>query len=197
MISDAKINIFDIYGILNYVTYNGVFFTLGKLRRITSAHSCREIFGWNWTDKKSLVGFYGNTVNIKTLDRFFDYFESKINLKERTIFYPCVINKNWTKQYNKNVVVMKLSPFWLENSTNKSMFTLLLRCGGVYYQNDINKALNKYGLSRVIASVIKWFFKGNTKPTYIRLNHWGIVDKFTSNTDIIEKEKYKTMLVKP
>ncbi len=151
MIESEKVKIRDTFGELKYSSPAGSF-SLPNGR----SHTCRESFSNSFNKTTNSIIFNKSNINIKKINIFFEQIEDKLQLKEKTKF--CSSNF-------KNAIVIKLSPFWKENSLRRGIFTLFLRCAACHYNGkDVYQSLLNYGLTKKIIGPIEWFIKGNTKP---------------------------------
>lgn len=179
MIGKQKLRILsDSNGYIRYADRGGSFFIYNYRQqgmRNNEAFTCRESFGDYFNRYNSFVGFAirpDSIFNIKKLNKFWSLIENKLNIRRgKTRFFAC-------KDY-KSVVIIKPAKFWLKNDTTRGFFSLFLRCGVVYYKGNLNKSFENYDLASEIIPAIKYFLKGNTKPTYKNLEGDGIVDHFS------------------
>jgi hypothetical protein len=118
---------------------------------IFELHTCRDGFAKYFKKENKFIGFNCIKWNLKQFNEFWIQIENKLNLKTKTWFYRTQI---------------KVSPFWLENDTRRSLFTLLLRCGACFYKGNLDDALKNYDLSSLVIPAIRHFLDGNTVPTY-------------------------------
>ena len=141
------------YGAGAFFLFNPKNDTIGEL-----VH-CRVEFAWKFNKNKTHIGFYAPNLDLAKIDRFFTKREDKLKLQTRTIFYKVF--------GQKDAVIIEISPFWTENSTRRSLFTLLLRAA-LNYNNNFYDCLDEYTLTRpeTIKKAIRWFFEGNVNPTY-------------------------------
>jgi hypothetical protein len=65
---------------------------------------------------------------------------------------------------HNSIIYIQVPPFWRANGFRRAVFTLLLRCAGVYYKNNVSieQAVRGYELGRMFLPVLNHFFKGNT-----------------------------------
>lgn len=141
-----------------YYSTDGVFslFNKLKMRQDFNVYYCREEFSDYFKSNCNWVTFICKNLNIAYLNKFFTKIETQLKISKKTVFY---------KTNNKHVVILNISPFWLENSTKRGFFTLFLRCGGTCYSGNFNNAIDAYSLTRQIKNTINWFLSGNTKVT--------------------------------
>jgi hypothetical protein len=145
--------------VLNYSTNHGAF-SVSKPTKKGFTHSrelniCRETFSRHFKENTDYIVFSQSNIDINIINDFFGKIESKLDIKNKTIFS----NSN-----KKNFIIIRLSPFWKENSLRRGIFTLFLRCAACHYDgNDVYKALLKYSLTKKIIGVLEWFMKGNTR----------------------------------
>lgn len=173
---------------LNYISQHGHFFFFNpKTHNCTCARDCREMFAWEFRKNKTHVGFFSSCVNIEKFNEFWEIIENKLNLAQKSIIHPL---ENFNQAF-----VIELSPFWLENTTRRSLLTLLIRCGANYYYGDytFDEALNEYYLAKETTPAIKHFLEGNTKPTYTKFGYGGWYSKFVH----LKKDDVGQYLVKP
>ena len=161
-----------------------------KTNTIEHIRTCREEFSYYFTNKRNWIGFICYKLNINRLNEFFEIIENKLNLDVKTIFYPTD---------EKAVVIIKLSPFWLQDTCRRGFLTLFLRCGSAFYRNSFNYAIKSYNLTNDINPVIQWFLSGNTK-FISKLKDYngyscGVVEYFGDNYN--NKYNFKKELVKP
>lgn len=185
---------------LNYEILNGKFFfwcglenpiTVDKLGGYCPFTSCRESLAYYVNVYKHPLKYLGFKCDIKPknllkrINSFFNKYEKLLKIKERTIFYPQPKGK-------ENFLIMKVSPWWSENTTRASLFSLFLRLAAVYYlENNLDKAIEKYDLANRTKLAIKYFLAGNTVPTYKNIGK-GWYEKFAFKNIFNIKE----MLVK-
>jgi hypothetical protein len=149
---------------------------------------CRDSF-YIYT-KSSYKGYpyYGNNiikhvgfccdVNVDTLAErvkdFFNTIESQLKIKELTVVY---------KTPRNDVILLTVSPWWSENFTRMSLFSLFLRMGAVdYLEKDLEKALETSYWGKRTSTAIKYFLEGNTIPTFNEdSNHWATKMSIYSN----------------
>lgn len=91
------------------------------------------------------------------VEEFFTKIEDQLGLDERTVIVDCE---------RTTEVLLFLAPFWVGNQVKKSIFTLLFRCAMIYYEGDMDKAFDSYGLLASIKPVIKRFLAGYTKTSF-------------------------------
>lgn len=140
---------------------NGFFFTFDKLsNRALHECSCREEFFHYFNQGTKLIGFTTPILNIKKLNEFFEKIENKLKLKKRTIFYKTNID---------SVVLLEVPEFWHNSECRRSLFTLFLRAGAVYYTGDFDKAINSYNLAKHTKKAIHFFLDGYTIPTFQKI----------------------------
>lgn len=85
------------------------------------------------------------------------------------------IKSTFYKTKYKNVILIIVADFWLENDMRKSVFTAVL------------KDQNRYLRSKRAKKFLKLFKKGYTK-TGVRYRHYdGVVDNIRYNPDDVEK----------
>lgn len=175
-----------------YNSHAGKFFLFNSKKNIISyIRSCRVEFAWHFTKRTTHIGFHYHLLDFEKLNHFFTKRENKLKLEKRTVFHKV--------ENHPNLVIIELSPFWVENSTRRSLFTMLLRAS-IYYDNDFYAALNKYDLTKLpnIQNAIKYFFEGNVNPTY---KNWTRRDDegysgFYAQYRNSDEEHLKKMLVK-
>lgn len=188
MISDQTLQI-NTHHHFRYGSPLGFFFTYNpKTKQINNIRSCREEFAWNFRKTQKFAGFYCDNINIKKVNKFFEKREEKLGLEIKSIFYKTNVN---------NIIIVEFAPFWLNNPTNKGVFTLLLRAAAVYYNYSFDDSLLTYPLASKVIPAIKHFMNGNIVPTYnnLRGKPWesGFVAKFTGKT----QEELNKMLIRP
>lgn len=175
MISQQSLEFSRVCDFLRYAGEHGMFFIFNpKTRRVGAADTCREVIGWHFKRNTSFLGFVRPDLNINSLNTFWEKIEKKLKLDIPTVLYP-VANE-------PNMVILELSPFWLENSTRRGFCTLFLRCGAVYFEDKLLHAILDYDLAHRIKDVIYWFLEGNTVPTYKRLRK-GVSDYFSQDRE--------------
>lgn len=151
--------------------------------------ACRDEFAWEWEGcdkpdyecgaepigndgKHRWIGFTtGYDINIKAVESVWRTLERKMNvglgLKWRgTVFYRSDVD---------GTIVLRLSRFWVQSSTHRSVFTLLLRMVVGYRLNGvtprtINEMIDAYHHASNCSTALKRFLAGYTKPTYSRWN---------------------------
>lgn len=154
MISKEKIMIRDT-GSLGYSYADGQFISIQKGQNgyyIDVVRKCRVEFAEHFQRDINLIGFYKENININLVNKFIELVENKLKIKTPTIFY----------QLNRDTIIIKVSPFWMKSALKRSVFTLFLRCGAVYYKKGFWNAINDYNLSRTVKPAIKRFLKGYT-----------------------------------
>lgn len=174
MISNQTISIHDndYNDELHYLDQDGVYFLLSKKNRITARHECREEFASCFTKKSKKIGFGYDDLDINKLNQFFEKQEKKLNLPIETIFYKTEYKNNYDEiEKLDNFVIIEPSPFWLETSTSRGLFTLFIRAAAAYYKNNFLESLKKYHLTEKCIPAIQHFMNGNTKPTFKNLNY--------------------------
>lgn len=158
------ININHFHHFLFYNSDNGHFFFYNpKTRNCICARDCREMFAWEFKKDKTHVGFRSFNVDVERFHEFWEIIENKLNLAQKSTIYAL--------ENLDSAFVIELSPFWLENTTRKSLLTLLMRCGANYYHKNSTfyDALGNYYLSKQVSPAIKYFLQGYTQPTYKKL----------------------------
>lgn len=155
MISKSKYIVRDANGCLLYKSKSGVYFTVYRNRRVLGVEHCRELFAEEWEDAYTrMIGYNtGYPIDLKKVNRFWNKIESKLKLSHKTIFY---------KVEGREAIVLKLSNFWTTTETRRQVATLLLRISVVYYNNNINKAIQNYPLARRVSYALKYFLNGHT-----------------------------------
>jgi len=176
MISDQIISIHenDCNDHLHYLNKEGCYFLISKKNKITARYDCREEFAINFTKKTKKIGFGFGHLNFKKLNFFLDKREEKLNLLTKTVFYKTQCKyKNDYDEIEKidNFVVIEPSPFWLETSTSRGLFTLFIRMSSLHYNNNFLESLKKYHLTEKCIPAINHFLEGNTKPKFKNLIH--------------------------
>jgi hypothetical protein len=189
MISDKILKINNPDSLNKYELFEGEFFIYtGKTIEFNSVDSCRELFSENFNSKTKYVGFHHSFLDIKKIDRFFTRREEKLKDQipenKRTIIYKTDI---------ENTLVLEISPFWRKNLVCRAMFTLLLRCACVYYENNFNDAIENYNLASLIKPTINHFLEGNTIPTFKHIPDESVVEFFNG----ADNEFINQKLVKP
>ena len=174
MISEKTISIHenDCNDNINYLNKEGCYFLISKKNRITARHQCREEFAIFFTKKTKKIGFGSYHLKVKKLNLFFQEREAKLNLLTKTVFYKTQY-KNEYDEIEKidNFVVIEPSPFWLETSTSRGLFTLFVRVSSLHYNNNFLESLKKYHLTEKCIPAINHFLEGNTKPKFKNLIH--------------------------
>jgi hypothetical protein len=176
-----------------YNSTSGQFFIYDtKFSIIDGIHSCRELFSEFFTCKTEYVGFtFSNhkDININKVVKFFEYIErrlkNQIPSNKTTIVYSTNI---------KNVIILKISPFWRENNVRRAMFTLFLRCACVHYKTSFKAAIINYALAYSIQPTINYFLKGNTIPTF---RHSYLDDEIVDRFSWASEEFINRQLKKP
>ncbi len=149
----------------------GYFFTYDpKTLYPNNIASCREEFFGSFGKNTKWIGFITPVLNIKLLNKFFTKIENQLKIKKQTVFYHSNL---------KGAVIIEVADFWLENQCRRSLFTLLLRCGAVYFKNDFDKAINSYNLAKATKNAIHYFLAGNVNPTFTDIEG-GFYSKFQS-----------------
>lgn len=179
-----------------YVSQNGGFFVYSpENQQSKMLVSCREEFQAYYfrpkKDSSPYVGFYSSYLDINAFDRFWTELEDKVNVEPKSQIYRTNI---------ASVVILKLSPFWIANSTRKSILTLFIRGFGAYGKNrkSLVGAMVAYPLAAKVINAVNWFLAGNTQPTYSRMNsppggYGGFIYHFAYRSN----DRIKKMLVKP
>lgn len=142
----------------------GVFFKYNN-GQMLAYKKCREEFANYFDDKTVAVGLSTGTalkLNPDLIKKFWDHVEDKLKLPIRS--EVCKTSLNNVEQPNS--ILVKLSPFWVENGVRRAIFTLFLRCSCIYYKGDFNNALNNYELTNKIISTLQYFLEGNVYPRY-------------------------------
>ena len=172
MISRTIIKNIDDDDCLRYKCHLGEFILYDRAYNyIEHILSCRDEFGWEWNDDSPnrWVGFLtGNPINIARVHRVWMRIERKLGLNVKSIFYKT----------DTPAIIIKVSPFWIKTETSRSVFTLLLRMVVCYDAPTLGQMMEKYPLARNCAPALKWFLKGNTKPTYDRWNEKSIQELY-------------------
>lgn len=175
---------------LAYSDSRGYFISFNSKVPLCS-YICRENFAAYFYNYHNLLGFSGKYVNIKLLNNFFERIEKQLKLKGRTIFQP--------SDY-ANTVIITPHKFWTEDEVKQSLFTLLIRCGGVYYNGDFNKAITNYRLANSCRLAINWFLLGNTKHNIKEVlesgDFFGFVDSFGQSYNN-RNHTYRKNLINP
>ena len=175
---------------LSYPSQNGLFFIISRGGSCSCFYQCRVEFAWRFRKHHNLIGFFCKEGDVNKVKSFFDIVETKLNLKNKTLIQE-------VKNQNGKVIVFKLNPFWLKNSTNRSLVTLLIRCAAIYHYNDFDKAINAYYLTKICKKAINLFLNGYNKPTYDKMRkldeegYTGFVAQF-ENLDNSEIKKLLT-----
>lgn len=191
MISNEISQIKDGYGKLEYCKHEGGFFVAFESGGIiNSFYSCRDQFFGVFEEKTSIIGFYlFPGLNINQLNGFFEQIENKLNLEEKIIFHPSSID---------NLVVIEVPNFWREHMVKRSLFTLFLRCGSVYYKGNVNNAIESYSLANSVKHAIEHFLDGNIFPTFNKWkNNIGFVNEFYGMPTKELFSKFQAFQVKP
>lgn len=168
MISKKKINLNDSNVSLSmYKTDSGSFFTIDGDNKLHNINKCRELFDNYFTFHTKQIGYVRGTINVENLNNFFAFIETKLKLKDKTIFYKT----------NRPAVIVSVSNFWRGHRARRQLFTLFVRAGINYYKSDFWETIRSYDLTSNIESLIFHFLKGNTK---IKKGYSGdgIVDTF-------------------
>ncbi len=187
---------FDDLGSSYYSGGSSAFFVPDKTfsKRITSFATCRDVFAGEWdrttvngaprTEISEFIGF----ATVKFPDSL-NFFNSKIEEIEKIlkIELPSVIYR--TK--HANAIIIRLSPFWLQSETTRSLITLLIRMYALYAEpNDtLEETINRYTLARISKKAILWFLAGNTKQNFITMtrrtygSYYGFVNEFNELND--------------
>lgn len=170
MISPKRFKLGDpdswIWGYRSHGGYFGLMSVDGYCDHLVT---CREELSWTFRKTHERLVFKRTDLNVERLDRFLTTMTVKLNVDPIVIHRTC----------KADTVVLELPLFWRANSTNRSLLSLLIRCGAVYYSGNIEDALQAYNISRRCTPAIKWFLKGYTKPTYKSLRA-GFADFFAS-----------------
>lgn len=126
--------------------------------------SCREGFEYYLNNNTHWVGFIYDNLDIKKLNSFFVKIENQLKIKEKTTFYHASCQEN-DKGYDHSdySTIINVSPFWMTDTVKRGFFTLFLRCGAVFYKNNIEEAINEYDLASDVKTHIFWFLSGNTE----------------------------------
>ena len=144
---------------------------------------CRESFSSYFNSSTIKIGFIYKNLDIQNLNEFFIEVEKILGLEHNpTIFYRTQVP--W-------IVVVTPSSWWKANYFRRQMFSMFLRCAGVYYKNkntvfneSIESALSSYKLTKRIKTLIKLFFNGYTNVkdnVNFITNYQGVVDFFNHN----------------
>ena len=139
----------------------GVFITILN-NNLDRFFGCREelLYDMNASDK--YLGFYVPYQNcIKNLNEFFETIETKLKLSVKTVFFNTDV---------KNLIIIKMARFWMANPIKRSLMSLFIRCGAIYYTNNFDKAIKQYNLSNQCSKGIYRFLEGNT---YFKLKEWA------------------------
>lgn len=209
MISNQTISIhYNEYNdYLSYLDDVGFYYRLSVKNRITYDSHCREQFARVFTKKSKKIGFASDDLDIKKLNQFFEKREATLNLPVKTVFYKTENDGDKLDDF----VIIEPSPFWLETTTSRGLFTLFIRAAVMYYKNNFLESLQKYHLTEKCIPAIQHFMNGNTKPTFKFLgyrnaqynfggyDHWrdsrisGFVQFFANRN----QEELNKLLVKP
>lgn len=137
-----------------YSSETGAFFIYNQNNgAVGSIRNCREEFAGYFGNSTRFVGFSFRNTNIKLLNEFFKTIEKKIS-KKQTVFYATNV---------KGVIICEPAPFWRISAFRRGLFTLFLRCGAVYYKEDFDEALERYGLTRAVKPMVYRFIAGYTE----------------------------------
>lgn len=199
---------------LHYLDQDGAYFLISKKNRITARCECREEFAYCFTKKSKKIGFGSDELDVDILNKFFEKREKKLNLQTKTIFYKTEYKNDYDEiEKLDDFVIIEPSPFWLETSTSRGLFTLFIRAAVYFYKNNFLESLQEYYLTEKCIPAIQHFMAGNTKPTFKNLKyrnaqyefgdyddphgyygrHGGFVQFFVDRTP----EELNKLLVKP
>jgi hypothetical protein len=188
MISNKILKINDRDGAIGYYgkSKNGVFVDIYKGTIVDNLEECRDEIRYYLDKNLKFIGFYKTNLNLIKLNQFFNLIETKLKLKQKSIFYKSNI---------EDLIIMEISPFWSKCVIKRDFLTLFLRCGAVYYKTSLNQAFNDYDLTKKIKPTINFFLDGNTDPNYSPLMDWydfednfsGVCDCFKGNKDLNRK----------
>lgn len=152
-------------------------------------HSCREVIAsyvekYFQSEKRRdpvLFAFKAYKMDVqKTLD-FFNYLNSMLTEDKQIKVYLTNI---------KDTVVIDAPVFWFESFYRHAMLSLLIRLGCVYYQGDLDKAIDNYNLAGRVRPLIKLFLDGyytEKSPSTV-----GIVAVYKD----LSKESLEQLLIK-
>lgn len=187
--------------------------------------SCRDEFRANWDGSgllnnkeflKEIHPYIGISycsrdnnkgIDVEKLNARFEEIENGLNIGEKTVLIRVNYRREDVAEWPEtSAVVFKLSSFWTENDTRRSLITLLIRGLVCYPSDSINESLVNYPTSYPCIPAIKHFLAGNTKPTYLRLsrtgnvsgpfgrdNYVGFVNEFAG----LSQEQISKKLIKP
>ncbi len=176
---------------------------------------CRTSFAWGWQqtkltpgatwptfpfrpDIRSWIGYKAKTLDIEAFAARWDDMEVKLGIPsaDRTVLHRAADQPN--------VVIMKLSPFWMANDTTRSFATLFMRMLIDYWRGSFDNSVAAYTLAKYIAPAIAWFMAGNTRPLYARMtlvaqgvgmdSACGVVNQFVRATT---PEQLSLLLARP
>lgn len=100
------------------------------------------------------IGFHrSNGVNAERVDEFFKIIHRTLGIRSRLTIHRALGNR---------AIVIDVPSFWLESGLRRAVFTLLLRCAAVYYENDIDDARTEYELLDSVKDPIDRFLRGHT-----------------------------------
>lgn len=184
MISEQISKITDTNGRVGYLNPNAVGFlvTFDGNGNISVIYTCRDQFLAGTTEKTDVAGFLSPGVDIQVLNNFFEEIETKLNLSEKVIFHASTI---------PNLIVVEIPNFWREHIARRSLFSLFLRAGAIYYKTSFENAIESYPLANSIKPAIDFFLDGNIFPTFTKWkpNGNGFVTEFSGITSKEELNK--------
>ncbi len=193
---------------LVYASTNGIFFLYDPVKASAIVfQSCRDSIRWYWelvnpndgygqsgafkTDISPYIGLArGTTWDTEAFAARWDEMETTLGLTTRTSIHPTD---------KTGAIILRLSPFWLENDTRRSFATLFLRMIAKNPIATLDQAMDMYELAANIKPAIKWFLEGHVNPTYARLTlrSQGYAGVCSELYNLRTPDQLVTKLVKP
>lgn len=149
---------------INYYIYpgsSGAYFSILN-DEIKTVRGCRVETSWDILNNRGVkqIGFAAPNINLDLVRAFWAQACKNLSKNSIPVFKKTNLN---------NCIIVEIPVLWRQNSTSRSLFTLLLRCSIVYYDKDFKNSILKYKLAAKVIHAIEWFLAGNTKPTYCSL----------------------------
>jgi hypothetical protein len=175
MISQQISKITDKNNRLGYADSKGLgFFTVFNTDGdITYVCTCRDQFLASTSEKTDVAGFHFPNINIQSLNNFIEEIEEKLKLEEKMIFHTSTI---------KDLIVFEIPSFWRNHICNRSLLSLFIRAGVVYYNSTFENAITAYPLANSVKPAIDFFLEGNIFPTFTKWKGNGFVSEFAGIT---------------
>jgi hypothetical protein len=190
MISKEKFILDNRTGGLGYGYSKGSFFIIDKKNKTilhdTWPRTCRVEFASDFQRGKNWIGFQILNLKIDLLNEFFQNIEKKLNIKNPTVFYYS----------NENVVVINVSSFWMKTALKRSVFTLFLRCGAMYYNGNFLNAINSYDLTYKVKSALERFLDGHTFTRLRKIDNDGYPAGFVTLFEYMSEKQLVRHLIK-